>query len=221
MTCLGVQKSEGWTGSPRLSVGAPTVDAGRVAIDELRSARVRREEYVGPWFPEPLLTDPYQDPQRSAELADSLSMAALLLLERLTPLERAVFAGTISKYWGRWLFGARGYLTPGNGGTSFSAMWYEMFGSGASALDLYVVNQSGTAPAGIHENVAPVVFTRGVWHKIEIYQKHSSEQLAKRNGPSDGRCALCGEWEDCDHIFFNCHLAKFMSSLSPPMRIGS
>jgi RNA polymerase sigma-70 factor, ECF subfamily len=57
----------------------------------LRSARVRREEYVGPWFPEPLLTDPYEDPERSAELADSLSMAALLMLERLTPLERAVF----------------------------------------------------------------------------------------------------------------------------------
>ncbi|MER6982163.1 sigma-70 family RNA polymerase sigma factor, partial [Streptomyces carpinensis] len=63
----------------------------RVSIDVLRSARVRREEYVGPWFPEPLLTDPYQDPERSAELADSLSMAALLLLERLSPLERAVF----------------------------------------------------------------------------------------------------------------------------------
>ena len=63
----------------------------RVSIDVLRSARVRRETYVGPWFPEPLLTDPYQDPARSAELADSVSMAALLLLERLTPLERAVF----------------------------------------------------------------------------------------------------------------------------------
>ena len=63
----------------------------RVSIDVLRSARVRRESYVGPWFPEPLLTDPYQDPARSAELADSVSMAALLLLERLTPLERAVF----------------------------------------------------------------------------------------------------------------------------------
>jgi RNA polymerase sigma-70 factor (ECF subfamily) len=63
----------------------------RVSIDVLRSARVRRETYVGQWFPEPLLTDPYADPARSAELADSLSMAALLLLERLTPLERAVF----------------------------------------------------------------------------------------------------------------------------------
>ena len=63
----------------------------RISIDVLRSARRRREEYVGQWFPEPLLTDPYQDPERSAELADSVSMAALLLLERLTPLERAVF----------------------------------------------------------------------------------------------------------------------------------
>ncbi|MFG2885226.1 RNA polymerase sigma-70 factor [Streptomyces sp. NPDC048297] len=63
----------------------------RISIDVLRSARVRREEYVGPWFPEPLLSDPYEDPERSAELSDSLSTAALLLLERLTPLERAVF----------------------------------------------------------------------------------------------------------------------------------
>jgi RNA polymerase sigma-70 factor (ECF subfamily) len=63
----------------------------RISIDVLRSARVRREAYVGPWFPEPLLADPYQDPERSAELADSVSMAALLLLERLSPLERAVF----------------------------------------------------------------------------------------------------------------------------------
>jgi RNA polymerase sigma-70 factor (ECF subfamily) len=61
----------------------------RVSIDVLRSARGRRDEYVGPWFPEPLVTDPYQDPEQSAELADSVSMAALLL-ERLSPLERAV-----------------------------------------------------------------------------------------------------------------------------------
>jgi RNA polymerase sigma-70 factor (ECF subfamily) len=63
----------------------------RVSINVLRSARVRREQYVGPWFPEPLVTDPYADPERAAELADSVSMAALLLLERLSPLERAVF----------------------------------------------------------------------------------------------------------------------------------
>ncbi len=49
----------------------------RISIDILRSARVRREHYAGPWFPEPLLTDPYEDPERSAELADSVSMAAL------------------------------------------------------------------------------------------------------------------------------------------------
>lgn len=74
--------------SPRSFLSAVVT---RIAIDVLRSARVRREAYVGPWFPEPLLTDPYQDPERSAELADSVSMAALLLLERLSPLERAVF----------------------------------------------------------------------------------------------------------------------------------
>ncbi len=63
----------------------------RISIDVCRSARDRRETYVGEWFPEPLLDDPYEDPQRSAELADSVSMAVILLLERLTPLERAVF----------------------------------------------------------------------------------------------------------------------------------
>ncbi|MEV6326660.1 RNA polymerase sigma-70 factor [Streptomyces sp. NPDC051909] len=63
----------------------------RISIDVLRSARVRREQYVGDWLPEPLLSDPYEDPERAAELADSVSMAALLLLERLSPLERAVF----------------------------------------------------------------------------------------------------------------------------------
>lgn len=63
----------------------------RISIDVLRSARSRREQYVGRWFPEPLVTDPYEDPARAAELADSVSTAALLLLERLSPLERAVF----------------------------------------------------------------------------------------------------------------------------------
>ncbi len=63
----------------------------RIAIDVLRSARVRRESYVGNWFPEPLVEDPYDDPERAAELADSVSMASLLLLERLSPLERAAF----------------------------------------------------------------------------------------------------------------------------------
>lgn len=63
----------------------------RLAVNVLKSARVRRETYVGDWFPEPLLEDPYQDPERTAELADSVSMAALVLLERLSPLERATF----------------------------------------------------------------------------------------------------------------------------------
>jgi len=76
---------------PRSAKAFLAATVTRISIDVLRSARVRREEYPGPWFPEPLLTDPYQDPARSAELADSASMAALLLLERLTPLERAIF----------------------------------------------------------------------------------------------------------------------------------
>ncbi len=76
---------------PRSTKAFLSATVTRISIDTLRSARVRREQYVGHWLPEPLLTDPYEDPARSAELADSLSMAALLLLERLSPLERAVF----------------------------------------------------------------------------------------------------------------------------------
>lgn len=63
----------------------------RLAIDHLRSARVRREQYVGPWLPEPLLTAEAPDPAEHAEVADSLSMAFLILLESLSPVERAVF----------------------------------------------------------------------------------------------------------------------------------
>ncbi|NBC17605.1 MAG: RNA polymerase sigma-70 factor [Bacteroidetes bacterium] len=60
----------------------------RLCLDHLKSARVRREEYVGPWLPEPLAPGRADHP---AELADALSMALLLVLETLTPTERAVF----------------------------------------------------------------------------------------------------------------------------------
>jgi RNA polymerase sigma-70 factor (ECF subfamily) len=62
----------------------------RLAIDELRSARARRETYVGQWLPEPLLTDEGDDPAALVERADDVSMAFLLMLERLGPVERAV-----------------------------------------------------------------------------------------------------------------------------------
>jgi RNA polymerase sigma-70 factor (TIGR02957 family) len=63
----------------------------RLAIDQLRSARARRETYVGEWLPEPLLADPEADPARHAEVADTLSLAFLVLLETLSPEQRAVF----------------------------------------------------------------------------------------------------------------------------------
>jgi RNA polymerase sigma-70 factor (ECF subfamily) len=66
--------------------------ATRLSIDHLRSARARKETYIGEWLPEPLLTDQSSpDAAKHAEDADSLSMAFLLLLERLSPVERAVF----------------------------------------------------------------------------------------------------------------------------------
>jgi len=63
----------------------------RLAISYLRSARVRRESYVGAWLPEPLIASHEPDPAEHAEMSDSLSMAFLLLLESLSPTERAVF----------------------------------------------------------------------------------------------------------------------------------
>jgi RNA polymerase sigma-70 factor (ECF subfamily) len=63
----------------------------RLAIDELRSARARRETYVGEWLPEPIITDDENDPARHAEIADSLSLAFLVTLESLSPEQRAVF----------------------------------------------------------------------------------------------------------------------------------
>jgi RNA polymerase sigma-70 factor (ECF subfamily) len=78
--------------SPRAYLSAVVT---RLSIDQLRSARARREVYVGEWLPEPVLTDgddePMLDPADHAEQADSLSLAFLVLLEELTPVERAVF----------------------------------------------------------------------------------------------------------------------------------
>ena len=73
--------------SPRAFVATVTT---RLAIDELRSARVKRERYVGEWLPEPVVTDGPDDPARQAEMADSLSLALLVLLETLSPTQRAV-----------------------------------------------------------------------------------------------------------------------------------
>jgi RNA polymerase sigma-70 factor (ECF subfamily) len=74
--------------SPKAYLSAITT---RLSIDHLRSARVRRESYVGTWLPEPLVTHTESDAARHAETADSLSMGFLVLLESLTPVERAVF----------------------------------------------------------------------------------------------------------------------------------
>ena len=72
--------------SPRAFVSTVTT---RLAINELRSARVRRERYVGEWLPEPIITDGHDDPAQQAEVADSLSLAMLVLMESLSPEQRA------------------------------------------------------------------------------------------------------------------------------------
>jgi RNA polymerase sigma-70 factor (ECF subfamily) len=66
-----------------------TTATSRLALDRLKSAQHQRETYVGPWLPEPVLTD--DDPAASAELAESLTLGFLAVLERLGPVERAVF----------------------------------------------------------------------------------------------------------------------------------
>jgi RNA polymerase sigma-70 factor (ECF subfamily) len=82
-----------WSAGDRSEVADPKAYLVRittnVALDRLRSAQVRRETYVGPWLPEPMLTSP--DVAEDAELSESVSMAMLVVLETLSPLERAVF----------------------------------------------------------------------------------------------------------------------------------
>ena len=82
-----------WGGVPEDVVRSPksylSTIAMRLSIDRLRREKTRREEYVGPWLPEPLITG--EDPGDHAALDDTLSMAFLVLLESLSPVERAVF----------------------------------------------------------------------------------------------------------------------------------
>jgi RNA polymerase sigma-70 factor (ECF subfamily) len=84
-----------WSAAPRSQVADPGAYLARIAVNtalnRLRAARARREAYVGPWLPEPLLTETGPDPADRAELAESVSMAMLVVLESLTPDERAVF----------------------------------------------------------------------------------------------------------------------------------
>src|SRR5262249_39417965 len=74
--------------SPRAYLTTVTT---RTAVDHPRRARARREQYVGEWLPEPLLEDTLPEAVEHAETADSLSLAFLVLLEKLSPVERAVF----------------------------------------------------------------------------------------------------------------------------------
>lgn len=84
-----------WQEAPETEVRSPksylSAVVTRLSIDRLRSARARREEYVGPWLPEPLISEGAQDAGDPTELDESLSMAFLVLLESLNPVERAVF----------------------------------------------------------------------------------------------------------------------------------
>jgi RNA polymerase sigma-70 factor (TIGR02957 family) len=84
-----------WSAEPREDVASPRAYLARIiantSLNRLRSARARREAYVGPWLPEPLLTEAGPDATERAELAESVSVAMLVVLESLTPDERAVF----------------------------------------------------------------------------------------------------------------------------------
>ena len=84
-----------WQQAPVQQIASPQAYLQRIVtrlcIDQLRSARVQREAYIGPWLPEPLIQSQDADPVAAADLADSLWLGFLRLLERLTPIERAVF----------------------------------------------------------------------------------------------------------------------------------
>lgn len=84
-----------WHATDRAAVSDPrgflTTTTARICLDVLRSARVRREAYVGPWLPEPVVDTGALAPDAPTELAEDLSIALLLALERLSPLERAAF----------------------------------------------------------------------------------------------------------------------------------
>ncbi len=84
-----------WRNVPSGEVQSPkaylVTTVTRLCLDQLKSARARREEYIGPWLPEPLVTEGRQAVAEAAMLSESLSMAFLVMLESLTPTERAVF----------------------------------------------------------------------------------------------------------------------------------
>jgi RNA polymerase sigma-70 factor (TIGR02957 family) len=84
-----------WSAEPRSGVASPRAylckTVTNTALNRLRAARARREAYIGPWLPEPLLTATGPDTEGRAELAESVSVAMLVVLESLTPDERAVF----------------------------------------------------------------------------------------------------------------------------------
>jgi len=84
-----------WQQAPEQEIRSPraflVTIISRLCISHLQSARARREEYVGQWLPEPVVTAPGSDPLENLRVDESLSVAFLLMLERLTPVERAVF----------------------------------------------------------------------------------------------------------------------------------
>src|SRR5918994_1569299 len=84
-----------WHDADRASVADPKAflmtTTARICLDVLKSARVRREEYVGPWLPDPITDTSALAPDAQTELAEDLSVALLLALDRLSPLERAAF----------------------------------------------------------------------------------------------------------------------------------
>jgi RNA polymerase sigma-70 factor (TIGR02957 family) len=84
-----------YSSAPRADLRSPaaylTTIVTRLCLDRLKSARAAREEYVGPWLPEPLVTDEAPGPERSVALAESVTLAFMVLLETLSPEERAVF----------------------------------------------------------------------------------------------------------------------------------
>src|SRR5262245_29946494 len=176
--------------SPRAYLSAVV---SRLALDQLRSARVRRETYVGEWLPEPLVASAADDPARKAQMADSLPLASLVLLESLSPVQRAalllreVFD---EPYGGSRRSSARASRTPASSPHGPAATWR----SGAPGSRPHASSGRSSRPASLRPS------RRGIskgWRSCWPTTWSSAATAAARRPPPRVRCTAAPGWRAC------------------------